>query len=136
VGKRNVLIGLAGRVDADEARQRFGERDARLRADRRADLEKYFGDPDYARSAWRLIISGKVVNYPRANKQKPHALGACGFLLWDDGIKPDRATSRLPSGLQPCRRAGDSHLASSARSSYRRCAAQRYGRRYQRGCSV
>src|SRR5262245_1134892 len=34
-------------------------------------------------------------------------------------IKSDRATSRLLSGLQLCRRAGDSHLASLARSSYR-----------------
>jgi hypothetical protein len=27
------------------------QRDERLRADQRSDTEKYFGDPDYARSA-------------------------------------------------------------------------------------
>ena len=42
---------MGGRVSPDDVRFLELERDARLKADRRTDLERYFGDPDYARSA-------------------------------------------------------------------------------------
>ena len=39
------------RVSPDDVRWREIERDRRLEADQRSDLEKHFGDPDYSRSA-------------------------------------------------------------------------------------
>jgi hypothetical protein len=46
-----VFVGLAGRVDADEARQRFAERDAREAADTRTAAQRWLGDPPLGRSA-------------------------------------------------------------------------------------
>ena len=43
-------------------------------------------------------------------KKKAAPIRGRGFLL-DDEFKPDRATSQLLPGLQPCRRAGGNRLA-------------------------
>jgi hypothetical protein len=46
-----ILKSWTGRVSPDDVRNLEIERDARLRADQRTELEKHFGDPPYQRSA-------------------------------------------------------------------------------------
>ena len=46
-----VLLGLAGRIDDETARQRFAERDAREAADTRTPAQRLLGDPPPGRSA-------------------------------------------------------------------------------------
>jgi hypothetical protein len=49
--QKPTLTKIAPRVSPDDVRFLEIQRDARLKADQRSDTEKYFGDPDYARSA-------------------------------------------------------------------------------------
>ena len=58
-----VLIGLAGPVDDETARQRFAERDTREARDTRTPAQRWFGDPPAGRSAladYRRRQVGKV----------------------------------------------------------------------------
>jgi hypothetical protein len=49
--QRATLHKVAANVSPDDVRYLEIQRDERLRADHRTEAEKYFGDPDYARSA-------------------------------------------------------------------------------------
>jgi hypothetical protein len=49
--QRVTLHKVATTVSPDDVRYLEIQRDERLRADHRTEAEKYFGDPDYARSA-------------------------------------------------------------------------------------
>jgi len=53
------LIGSYDRVDPRDVVQRLRERDARLAADTRNDMQKFLGDPEPARSA---LAQGSLPN--------------------------------------------------------------------------
>jgi hypothetical protein len=85
VTPRQFLDASRWRINPDEARQRLQERDARVAADNRTEVEKYFGDPPRDRSALANIAkaeNARLICRPRFG---------CNSMTHDDRHRQGRA---------------------------------------------